>query len=44
MSPNIAECGGDAQCGWTFHHRFADKIEGHLLYIYLSHHAVWLSP
>lgn len=40
----IAKDGGGAQCGYTFHHRFATRIEGLPLYIYLTHHAVWVSP
>lgn len=37
----VRESGGRAQFGWTFHHRFAEKIPGHPLYLYLTHHAVW---
>lgn len=44
VARKIAESGGSAQCGYTFHHRFAQKIEGLPLYAYLIHHAVWLSP
>ncbi|KRQ15562.1 hypothetical protein AOQ71_09260 [Bradyrhizobium manausense] len=44
VARKIAEDRGSAQCGYTFHHRFAQKIEGHPLYIYLTHHAVWVSP
>ena len=40
----IAESGGRAQFGWTFHHRLAEKIEGLPLYLYVTHHAVWVSP
>lgn len=44
VAQKIADSGGSAQCGYTFHHRFAQKIEGLPLYIYLTHHAVWVSP
>ncbi|WP_316162843.1 hypothetical protein [Bradyrhizobium sp. SZCCHNRI20481] len=44
VARKIAECGGSAQSGYTFHHRFAQNIEGLPLYIYLTHHAVWVSP
>ncbi|MGY4473774.1 hypothetical protein ACVILL_001188 [Bradyrhizobium sp. USDA 3364] len=44
IARKIAESGGSAQCGFTFHHHFAQKIEGRPLYIYLTHHAAWVSP
>lgn len=44
VARKIAEDGGGAQCGYTIHHRFAQKIEGLPLYVYLTHHAVWVSP
>lgn len=40
----VAESRGRAQFGWTIHHRLAEKIEGLPLYLYLTHHAVWISP
>jgi hypothetical protein len=40
----VVESGGRAQFGWTFHHRLAEKIPGLPLYLYLTHHAVWVDP
>jgi hypothetical protein len=40
----VAESGGRAQFGWTFHHRLAEKMAGLPLYLYATHHAVWVSP
>jgi hypothetical protein len=39
----IAQDGGRAQFGWTFHHRYVERIPGPG-YLFLTHHAVWHSP
>lgn len=44
VARKVAEDGGRAVCGWTFHHRLAEKIAGLPLYVYLTHHAVWARP
>ncbi len=44
VARKVKENGGHAQVGWTFHQRLAEKIPGNPLYLYVTHHAVWVDP
>jgi hypothetical protein len=43
VSRKVADDGGRAQFGWTFHHRFVESVPGPG-YLFLTHHAVWHAP
>lgn len=43
VSRKVAEAGGRIRNGWTFHHRFVERIPGPG-YLFLTHHAVWHAP
>lgn len=40
----VNESGGRTIYGWTFHIRFAEKVDGNPPYLYVTHHAVWHNP
>ncbi|MDR3420178.1 MAG: hypothetical protein P4L80_02870 [Xanthobacteraceae bacterium] len=39
----VAQDGGRIQFGWTFHHRYVERIPGPG-YLFVTHHAVWHAP
>jgi hypothetical protein len=43
VSRKVAKDGGRIQFGWTFHHRYVERIPGPG-YLFVTHHAVWHAP
>jgi hypothetical protein len=44
VARKVRESGGRIIYGWTFHNRFAERLDGNPPYLYVTHHAVWQCP